>query len=261
MEGTFVAIGDSFTEGLDDPHPDGGYRGWADRFAEMAAAHNPDFRYANLAIRGRLLREVVEGQMPEAIAMRPDLVSIAAGGNDLLRPGSDPDKLAAEFEDAVERLQEAGCRVLMFTGFDPIVFPFIRLVRGKAAAYNMHLRAIADSSGCDLVDMWAMRILCDRRAWGADRLHLAPQAHHRVALRTCEVLGVPVAEDWRSPYPSPAPLPEWLSARREDLDWVRAYAWPWIQRRLQRTSSGTGRAAKRPDLLPVTPLGTATQRP
>jgi hypothetical protein len=109
--------------------------------------------------------------------------------------------------------------------------------------------------------MWAMRILCDRRAWSADRLHMTPQAHHRVALRACEVLGVPVTEDWRAPYPSAAPLPEWVSARREDLHWMRDYAWPWIQRRMRHTPSGSDIAPKRPELLPVTPLGAATQQP
>jgi lysophospholipase L1-like esterase len=256
MEGSFVALGDSFTEGLDDPYPDGGYRGWADRLAGMLAERNPELRYANLAVRGRLLRHVAEDQVPAAIALRADLVSVAAGGNDLLRPGSDPDALAAMFDSAVARLQEAGCRVLMFTGFDPCVFPVIRLVRGKAAAYNMHLRAIADARGCDLVDMWAMRVLCDRRAYGVDRLHLRPEAHQRVALRAAEVLGLAVTEDWREPYPEvPSPVPlaraAWLAARRSDAEWVRAYALPWVRRRLRGTSSGDAVLAKRPELLPV----------
>ena len=95
----------------------------------------------------------------------------------------------------------AGCQVLMFTGFDPR-FPVLRLIRGKVAAYNMHLRAIADRHRCHLVDLWSMRVLRDPRAWSADRLHLTPDAHHRVALRTCEVLGVAAAADWREPWPA-----------------------------------------------------------
>jgi lysophospholipase L1-like esterase len=256
MESSFVALGDSFTEGLDDPYPGGGYRGWADRLAEMLAARDPRARYANLAVRGRLLRHVTDDQVPQAIAMGAELVSIAAGGNDLLRPGADPDPLAAAFDAAVARLQDAGCRVLMFTGFDPCVFPVIRLVRGKAAAYNMHLRSIADARGCDLVDMWSMRVLRDRRLWSVDRLHLTPEGHRRVALRAAEVLGLPVADDWRTPLPEPAPeevtgRAVWLAARRADAQWARAYALPWIRRRLRGTSSGDGILAKRPELLPI----------
>ena len=119
--------------------------------------------------------------------------------------GADVDALAAEFEPAVAKLQAAGCRVLIFTGFDPRMFPVIRLLRGRIAAYNMHLRGIADDYGCDLVDLWSMRALKDTRAWSPDRLHLTTEGHRRVALRACEVLGVPVAEDWRAPLPGVLP--------------------------------------------------------
>jgi lysophospholipase L1-like esterase len=257
--GSFVAIGDSFTEGLYDPDPDGsGYRGWADRVADVMAQRRPGFRYANLAIRGKLLDEVLAEQLPRAVEMAPDLVSLAAGGNDILR-GSDVDVLAAHFEPGVAKLQAAGCRVVIFTGFDPRVFPVIRWLRGRIAAYNMHLRGIADDYGCDLVDLWSMRVLNDTRAWSPDRLHLTAEGHRRVALRTCEVLGVPVTGDWRAPLP-PAPVPAGpgrLAARRQDARWTREYAMPWVRRRLGGASSGDGLSPKRPELLPLSPAGSA----
>jgi lysophospholipase L1-like esterase len=260
--GSFVAIGDSFTEGLNDPCPDGGYRGWADRVADMLAQSQPGFRYANLAIRGKLLDEVLAEQLPRAVEMAPDLVSLAAGGNDILR-GSDVDLLAAHFEPAVAKLQAAGCRVVIFTGFDPRIFPVIRWLRGRIAAYDMHLRGIADASGCDLVDLWSMRVLNDTRAWSPDRLHLTAEGHRRVALRTCEVLGVPVTADWRVPPPGPRDRPgaenraRWLAARRQDARWAREYATPWVRRRLGGASSGDGLSAKRPELLALSPGGSA----
>ncbi len=249
----FVAIGDSFTEGLNDPAPAGGFRGWADRLAGLLAAEYPGLRYANLAVRGKLLRQIVAEQLPAAVAMEPGLVSIAGGGNDILRPGGDPDTLAELFDVAVARLRQAGCRVLMFTGFDPVGLPVLRLLRGRIAAYNMHLRAIADARGCDLVDIWSMRFLRDMSAWSADRLHLAPESHQRIALRACEVLGVPVTADWRAPAEVVAAPPAWLAARREDARWAREYLLPWVNRRLHGTSSGDGRPPKRPELQPVTP--------
>ncbi len=258
---SYVAIGDSFTEGLHDPGPGGGFRGWADRVADALSAQRPGFRYANLAVRGKLLGEVVAEQLPRAVELAPDLVSLAAGGNDILH-GSDVDAIAAEFEPAVANLQAAGCRVLIFTGFDPRMFPVIRLLRGRIATYNMHLRGIADDYGCDLVDLWSMRVLTDKRAWSPDRLHLTTEGHRRVALRAREVLGVPAAEDWRAPLPpeprsparrapGPAHRAQWLAARREDARWAREYAAPWLRRRLGGTSSGDGVPPKRPDLLPV----------
>ncbi|HWG02715.1 MAG TPA: SGNH/GDSL hydrolase family protein [Trebonia sp.] len=284
---SFVAIGDSFTEGLNDPAPGGGFRGWADRLAGLLAAGRPDLRYANLAVRGKLLRQIAADQVPAALDLLADrvpgstaLVSIAGGGNDILRPGADPDTLAELFGAAIARLRAGGCEVLMFTGFDPTAFPVMRLLRGRIAAYNMHLRALADDHDCYLVDLWSMRVLRDPRAWSADRLHLGPDAHRRIALRSCEVLGVPVAEDWRAPLDGPeaaaaaagadlavarpgksttgsaaknAARAAWMAARREDARWTRAHFVPWVNRRLHGTSSGDDRTAKRPALESVTP--------
>jgi lysophospholipase L1-like esterase len=257
--GSFAALGDSFTEGLNDPHPDGGFMGWADRVAAVLAERAPGFRYANLAVRGRLLDQVIEDQVPRAVELAPDLVSLAAGGNDILR-GTDVDVLASHFEAAVAGLREAGCRVLIFTGFDPRTLPVIRLLRGKVAAYDMHLRAIADDHGCQLVDLWSMRVLRDPRTWSSDRLHLSGEGHRRVALRTREVLGIPAAEDWRIPLPAPPAADGqhfstrgagWLAARRQDARWARQYAMPWVRRRLTGTSSGDGLGPKRPDMSPL----------
>ena len=255
---SYVALGDSFTEGLDDlTAPDGGYRGWADRLAEHLAAGQPGLRYANLAVRGKTLGQVADEQVPAAISLRPDLVSIAAGGNDMLRPGADPDALAGQFDQVISALQQAGCPVLMFTGFDPR-FPVLRLIRGKVAAFNMHLRAIADRHQCHVVDLWSMHVLHEPRAWSADRLHLAADGHRRVALRACEVLGVPVDADWREPWPAldqarRSTTVSWLAARRMDARWARVHAAPWVGRRIRGRSSGDGIPPKRPQLLPFSP--------
>jgi lysophospholipase L1-like esterase len=260
-DASFVAIGDSFTEGLNDAATGGGFRGWADRLAGLLAVEYPGLRYANLAIRGKLLRQIVAEQVPAAVALSPGLVSIAGGGNDLLRPGADPDTLAELLDAAVARLQASGARVLMFSGFDPAGVPVIRLLRGRIAAYNMHLRAIADERGCYLVDLWSMRFLRSPAAWSPDRLHLAAQSHQRIALRACEVLGVPVTEDWRDPVDADQPLAPvpamaraaWVAARRDDARWAREYLAPWVSRRLHGTSSGDGRTAKRPSLEEMPP--------
>ena len=256
-----MAIGDSFTEGLNDAAPGGGFRGWADRLAGQLAAEYPGLRYANLAVRGKLLRQIVAEQVPPAAAMAPGLISIAGGGNDILRPGADPDVLAELFDSAVARLRATGAQVLMFTGFDPVAVPVLRLLRGRIGTYNMHLRGIADAHDCYLVDLWSMRFLRSASAWSQDRLHLTARSHQRVALRACEVLGVPVSDDWRVPLAADPPQTvvdavtraAWLAARREDARWAREYLAPWINRRLHGTSSGDGLSAKRPSLEAVAP--------
>src|SRR3954468_15319857 len=100
----YVALGDSFTEGLNDADPDrpGEYRGWADRLAGHLGAVSPehDVECATRASRGRLVRQILDEQLPVALTARPDLVSLVGGGNDLLRPGADPPQLPPPPPDA-----------------------------------------------------------------------------------------------------------------------------------------------------------------
>ena len=142
---SFVALGDSFTEGMQDElGPDGRHLGWADRVAAALALATGGLRYANLAVRGRLLDQVVDEQLPVALEARPDLVSLVAGGNDLMRPGADPDELAATLERAVLAFQEKGADVLLATGVDPRQTPIIRRIRGRVAVFNAHVWSIAE---------------------------------------------------------------------------------------------------------------------
>lgn len=248
---TFVALGDSFTEGLDDWRADGTARGWADRVAEHLGAGRPDFRYANLAVRGKLLDEIVEEQLPVAERLRPDLVTICAGGNDILRLACDTDDLARRFDLALARVTATGAEVVVFTGFDlGRMHPIIRRLRGRVACFNELMRASAERHGSTVVDLWGMTPLADPRAWGSDRLHLTAEGHRRVALRVLETLQEPVVEDWRAPLPDAGPTP-WRDRQREDLRWMRAFVMPYLRRRLQGHRTGDGFLPKRPELLPL----------
>jgi lysophospholipase L1-like esterase len=246
---SYVALGDSFTEGLDDLRDDGTPRGWADRVAERLAEHVPNFRYANLAVRGKLLDQVVAEQIPVAEQLKPDLITFSAGGNDIIRPRCDPDSVAERFDAALSRIMAIGADVVVFAGFDTRRVPVLSRIRGRIATFNELLRSIADKHGCLLVDLWAMTPLSDPRAWGRDRLHLTSDGHRRVALRTLEVLGVPVTEDWREPWPEADPHP-WRRRRQEDLDWARNYLLPFLSKWVRGYQTGDGCLPKRPELLP-----------
>ncbi|MEV7529895.1 MULTISPECIES: SGNH/GDSL hydrolase family protein [Streptomyces] len=251
--GSYAAIGDSFTEGVGDPGPDGTYVGWADRFAVLLADQLPDhegFRYANLAVRGRLLDQIVAEQVPRAKELAPDLVTFCAGGNDIIRPGTDPDDVAERFERAVRDLTSAVGTVMVTTGFDTRDVPVLKHLRGKIATYTAHVRAIADRYDCPVLDLWSLRSVQDRRAWDDDRLHLSPEGHTRVALRAAQVLGLPVPADPDQAWP-PLPARGPLEVRRDDIHWAREYLVPWIGRRLRGESSGDHVEAKRPDLMPL----------
>jgi lysophospholipase L1-like esterase len=249
---SFVAIGDSFTEGLDDPYPDGTFRGWADLVAtRLAVEAGPDFRYANLAVRGRLLDQVLAEQLPAALAMRPGLVSLAAGGNDVLRRRADPAGLVAKVDWAVGELRAAGSDVILFRFADVTVhLPGQRIVGPRAAALNDGARQVAARHGAYLIDLFADEVFRNPAMWSSDRLHLSAAGHRRVAAHVLTTLGVGIDEEWLLVPPMPAPTP-WLLARRADLQWAGRHLAPWLKRRLAGTSSGDLITAKRPELSSI----------
>jgi lysophospholipase L1-like esterase len=247
----YVAIGDSFTEGVGDPDParPNGLRGWADRFAEVLAARNPDFRYANLAIRGRKLDRIFDEQLAPAVALGPDLITVHAGGNDVLRPKVDIDALASRYDDALTHLRGTGAQVVMFTLFDPGSTGIYAAVRGRMALFNEWVRELSEKHEVALVDMWRMRDVDLVEVMDSDRMHLNPRGHTMMAGRVLDRLGI--EHDLVAP---PAPVLPVLSRRErlaENARWTREFLGPWIHRRLTGRSSGDLIDPKRPTLAPV----------
>jgi lysophospholipase L1-like esterase len=246
----YVALGDSFTEGIGDPEPSspGGHRGWADRVAEVLSQKTDDFAYANLAVRGKLIRQIVDEQVEPAIALHPDLITISAGGNDVIRPGTDPDEIAAHFDDAIARLSVDHATIVVFTGVDVGFSPVFRGIRGKVAIYNENIRAVAAKYDCIVADQWSLAEIQDQRMWAPDRLHLAPLGHHTVARMVLAALNV--ENDLQPLEPEPLPARTWRQARAEDLSWAREYLVPWVIRRIKHQSSGDHVRPKRPEATP-----------
>ena len=251
----YVALGDSFTEGVGDPDPDrpNGLRGWADRVAEVlaatAASAGVEFGYANLAVRGRKLAAVLDQQVPPALALEPDLVTLYAGANDIMRPRVDLDVLAERYDAGLAALAGTGARLVVFTAFDPGGSAIYRALRGRFALYNEAVRWSADRYGAGVVDFWRMREYRDWRYWDDDRLHLSPVGHQRMSVAVLDALGV--AHD-----AVPLPLPELrvLSRRQQlhaDLAWTRGFLVPWLHRRLTGRSSGDLITPKYPEPGPA----------
>jgi lysophospholipase L1-like esterase len=247
----YVALGDSFTEGVGDPDParPNGLRGWADRVAEVLAGSNPGFGYANLAIRGRKLRTILDEQLEPALALAPDLVTSYAGANDIIRPRVDIDALAASYDEAVGRLAGTGATVVLFTAFDPGGSAIYRPLRGRFALYTEAVREIADRHGTRLVDFWRMREYRDWGYWDTDRMHLGPAGHQRMAMAVLDTLGV--AHRLEPLAPAEHPELTGRELRAKNVEWARSHAAPWVHRRLTGRSSGDGIAPKRPGLAPI----------
>jgi lysophospholipase L1-like esterase len=263
----YVAVGDSFTEGMVDLDPaTGRYRGWADLVAQrlaqayrdsqagrLKAEEVPDFRYANLAIRGRLFDAIVDEQIPHVLRMRPDLVSFAGGGNDVLRRGFNPGALVARFDDVVRMLRANDADVVLFRWADVTSrLPGRRVILPRMRMLNQAVGEVADKYGAIVVDLWHDPDFANPRLWGEDRLHMSTIGHRRVAAHVLTALGVEPDPSWFATTARP-PRAGWPTARAHDLRWAGQHLAPWVKRRITGKSSGDLVTAKRPTLTPLQP--------
>lgn len=246
----YVALGDSTTEGLEDPDGRGGYRGWADRLAQhLEAAHGP-VGYANLAVRGLCAGEVRATQLQPALELRPDVASVVAGVNDFLRPRFDVAAVAKDVRVMVEALRRTGARVITFTMPDMTpVNPLAALLRHRVLALNERLRQTCVETGALLLDLERSDVTRDPRLWADDRLHPSSLGHERIAAGFAATLGLGGFDDWAASL-TVAPPPGLAQRARREVDWARHWLIPWAVRHARGGSSSHGRHAKRPTLTP-----------
>ncbi|MBL7495477.1 SGNH/GDSL hydrolase family protein [Frankia sp. CNm7] len=240
----YVAIGDSFTEGVGDEQGEDGPRGWADLVAAgLAAHHQTEVWYANLAIRGRLLEPIITEQLEAALALdpAPTILTLNGGGNDMMRPGADLGRLTTLTARAVDRCLRAGVTPVLLAGPDPSGrLPFGRTLHRRAAALTDTAADIARARGVLFVNVFADDEIREPRYWSQDRLHLNSLGHLRVASLVLTALGVQPP----SPSPSPADAAPWRSGPFAEASYYWRHVRPWVTRRLTGRSSGDGRDAK-----------------
>ncbi|GAA2186738.1 SGNH/GDSL hydrolase family protein [Leucobacter alluvii] len=246
----YVAIGDSFTEGVGDERPDGSVRGWADLVAQgLADATGAAVDYANLAIRGRLLAPIIAEQLEPALALQPTVVTFNGGGNDMLRPRTNIAWVAAQTEHALMRIRDSGAEPILLAGANPTAgLPGGARVRVKGDELVRAARAIAERLDVRFADNWNDPELAGGQYWSPDRLHLAPVGHRRVAANVLRAMGYTAPADWEL---NAAAIPR--PTRRDQLRYTREHVVPWVQRRLTGRSSGDGRTAKYAEWTRVEP--------
>lgn len=254
MYARYVALGDSQTEGLNDGDELTGYRGWADRLAERMAAVNPSVQYANLAIRGKLAGQVRYEQLDAALSLRPDVATVVAGLNDVLRPRVDMAEVVADLDATFAALVGIGATVATLTFPDPgKVAPAAKRLLPRVLTLNEGIRSSAARHGVLVAETYDVEVCADPRIWSPDRIHASPLGHDRISHLMGHALGL-ADDSWRLPLP-PVPARTRRQRARAEYDFYRAFALPWIGRRIRGVSSGDGRSPKRPELLPVLAQG------
>jgi lysophospholipase L1-like esterase len=251
----YVAIGDSQTEGLWDGDDAIGLVGFADRLAVMIDSIYPGLEYANLAIRGKLVADVLKEQVPPALAMQPDLVTVCIGMNDVIQPGRGFARALTDLESIYAALAESGATVVTTTFPNVAQFlPLGRLVSGRLARINEAIGAAADQYDFRLVDLYNAPSMRNLDTWDIDRVHASTKGHIIFAAAVAEALNLPGSNhDWADASGSPTRLP--FSARTYgQLRWAREKFMPWVWRRLRGKSSADGRVPKRPWLEPLNTL-------
>jgi lysophospholipase L1-like esterase len=236
------------TEGMCDEIVDGNYRGWADRTADTLAKDSPNFSYANLAIRGKLLHQVIDGQIPDAVRFitGPEtLVSFHAGANDVLRPNYQAEVAFAKYEKGISDLAKTGATIIVFTVVDRVEGngKTAQLWHERFSAFNINVRAVANKYGATIIEADSAKWMADLRFLAKDRLHLNSDGHWRLSQAVLEKLGKDFDAAWKIPL-APAGKKPWLKKNGENLLWIISFVIPWIWRRLRGRSSGDGRRAK-----------------
>ncbi len=250
----FVAIGDSFSEGVGDELADGRVRGWADIAAQgWADALGEPISYANLAIRGRLAWPVVEEQLEPALALGPTHLSFNAGGNDMLRPRADIEHIADAFSRVLRRCDDTGTTLIVLSGANPSAgLPLASLIQRRGDELSAAvLRRIQDRPDVVQALNWPDRELSRPVYWSEDRLHMNANGHHRVAARVLDAVGAGAPEQWWHA----ATLPD--EERLGTAAYYRRHVGPWIRRRVTGRSSGDGRRPKFGDWVEISPRDAA----
>ena len=246
----FIALGDSMTEGMSDEIINGFYRGWADRTADVLAKANSDFTYANLAIRGKLLQQVIDDQIPlvaKFVTGKDTLVSFHAGANDVIRPNYDANLAKPRYRQGVKELTETGATVMLFTVVERVdgKGKVADLWHQRFSEFNEYIRNVAKEFGAILVESKGYEFLSDRRLLNRDRLHLNSEGHWRLSQGVLEKLNYPFDEKWKVPL-GPTPERSKIAILVENSIWIFTFVIPWIWRRVRGVSSGDGRSCKYP---------------
>jgi lysophospholipase L1-like esterase len=246
---SYVAIGDSLSEGLGDFTFDLNRHGngWTDRLAGILAKEADDkgfdFEYANLAIRGANLQKIISCQLPRALALQPDLVTVMAGSNDLLTREDKLPGLRAIYREGIQSLRAAGCDVVVANTINPLHLRVFKPLRYRAERFSEMIGDVADELGVPVLDVFGIEEFSDLLFWAQDMVHFSGYGHVAVANQAATILDL----SYRFAEP-PRELGPVTRSVSETLTWFFRDVIPFVERRIRGVTSGDGLEPKHPKL-------------
>lgn len=179
----YVAIGDSFTEGIGDEVDGVPLKSWVEHFAEL---HEPALKYTNLAKRGLITKEIREKQLEEALALQPDLVSLIAGANDILKGRWSLDEYKSEMKQIVETLSKSGVAIIIgnlpdFTARLPLPQEKKQIIIEQLLQANEVILSLSSEYNLDHIDFWNHPMSSDNTIWSKDLIHPNAIGYRKIA--------------------------------------------------------------------------------
>lgn len=182
----FVALGDSFTEGIGDPVEGIELRSAHDWTALWMQAANPEMQYTNLAVSGLKVAEVRSQQMQRALNLNPDFISIVAGANDALKGPFSAEAIRAELNLMFGAFHSSGAQLFLSS----LPNATLRLalpdgikqrLKANLETTNAIIRELAGQYGAICLDFWDSPLEHDASLWSQDGIHPNAKGYLEIA--------------------------------------------------------------------------------
>lgn len=237
---SYVALGDSLTEGLGDidfDHDREG-KGWADRLAGLlaceAANAQMSFEYANLALRGSNSLAILTAQLEKAIELKPDLVTIMTGANDLVRLPAWRGMIEHMLRGSLVRLYNEGTHIVLVNTVRPTHIKLARPMVSRSVQMSELIAGVAAEFGTPIVDVNSLEEFARLDFWAGDLAHFSHRGHVLVANKVAEKLGLEL-RDGSDVDPGRSRM-----TSREYVRWFIVDVLPFWSRRLRGVTAGFG---------------------
>ncbi len=247
---SYVAIGDSLSEGLGDFSflERRIHSGWTDRLATLLAKdaelEGREFKYANLAIRGANIKAIMGSQLDRALILKPDLVTVMAGQNDFFCKAEDLPALERIFREGIQKLLDAGCQVIVSNTINPIHLIVFRRLARLATTITEMIERVAKELEVEILDVHRMDSFSEVRYWAEDMVHFSGPGHIMVANKAAGMLQLKYRLSEFDDCEIWIPKRGIIGTSR----WVIVHVLPFMVRRLRGVTAGDGLEPKLPEL-------------